>query len=119
MRSGSPPPVGAAYFGWDIARDVVLTPGSTSSHAAGYGLDGWGGLHPFGGAAAPNSAPYWKRWDIAKRVKLPDGSGGYVLDGWGGLHPFGVGTSSPPRAITDTAYWPNWNIARGFRSVLE
>ena len=33
----------------------------------------------------------------------------YVLDGWGGVHPAG---SSP--ALTNTAYWNGWDIARGF-----
>ena len=111
----APAPAGAAYFGWDIAKDVVLLPGSSASHAAGYVLDGWGGLHQFGGAPAVNGAAYWAGWSIAKRVRLlPDGSGGYVLDGWGGLHGFGVGINPPPRAISDTAFWPNWSIARDF-----
>jgi len=111
----APQAVGAAYFGWDIARDVVLLPGSTATHAAGYVLDGWGALHPFGGALPIAGGPYWKAWDIATKVNLlPDGSGGYVMDGWGGLHPFAVGTSAPPRGITDGAYWPHWSIARDF-----
>ena len=111
----APAPVGAAYLGWDIARDLVLRPGSTSSAASGYVLDGYGGLHPFGGAPAVTGAAYWQGFDIAKRVKiLPDGSGGYVLDGWGGLHPFAVGTNAAPRAISDAAYWPGWNVAQDF-----
>jgi HYDIN/CFA65/VesB family protein len=111
----APVAAGAAYFGWDIARDIVLLPGLTASDARGYVLDGWGALHPFGGAPPVTGAAYWPRWDIAKRVKLlPDGSGGYVLDGWGGLHPFGVGNNAPPRGIADTAYWPGWSIARDF-----
>jgi hypothetical protein len=111
----APPAIGAPYFGWDIARDVVLLPGSSSTTASGYVLDGWGGLHPFGIAPAVTGAPYWPAFDIAKRVKLlPDGSGGYVLDGYGGLHPFGVGTNAAPRAITDAAYWSGWNIAHDF-----
>jgi hypothetical protein len=111
----APAPTGAAYFGWDIARDVVLLPGSTSKAASGYVLDGWGGLHPFGVAPAPVGAAYWPNFDIAKRVKLlPDGSGGYVLDGWGGLHPFAVGTNAAPRGVTDSAYWPRWDIAADF-----
>ena len=105
---------GAAYFGWDIARDVVLLPGSTSRAAAGYTLDGYGGLHAFGGAPVANGGPYWPGWDIAKKVKLlPDGTGGYVLDGYGALHPFAVGNNVAPRSVT-TAYWSGWNIARDF-----
>jgi len=34
-------------------------------------------------------------------------SGAYTLDGWGGLHAAG---GSP--AMTDSAYWPGWKIAR-------
>src|SRR5256714_4650741 len=83
----APAPTGAAYFGWDIAKDVVLLPGSSASHAAGYGLDGWGGLPQFGGAPAVNGAAYWAGWSIAKRVRLlPDGSGGLGLHRWGGPH---------------------------------
>jgi chitodextrinase len=32
----------------------------------------------------------------------------YVLDGFGGLHPYGAAS-----AVSVTAYWPGWNIARG------
>jgi hypothetical protein len=38
-----------------------------------------------------------------------------VLDGFGGLHPFhptGDGSAIPP-AITPSAYWKGWDIARG------
>ena len=53
-----PPAVtGAAYWpGWDIARGVIFLPGSAS---AGYTLDGYGGLHAFGGAAEVTNHPYW------------------------------------------------------------
>lgn len=111
----APAPAGAAYFGWDIARDVVVMPGSSSRSAGGYVLDGYGGLHPFGGAPAVHGGGYWPGWDIARKVKLlPDGTGGYVMDSWGGLHPFAVATNPLPRTITDAAYWPNWKIARDF-----
>jgi hypothetical protein len=60
-----PAPLGTAYWsGWDIARGMWLLPGSAS---AGYTLDGWGGLHPFGGAPAVGSA-YWPGRDIAKSI---------------------------------------------------
>jgi hypothetical protein len=105
--------VQAAYFGWDIARDLVLLPTATAAAPAGYTLDGWGGIHPFGAAAPVTGAAYWPNWDIAKRlVLLSDGSGGYVLDGWGGLHPFAIGSNPLPPAVANNAYWPNWNIAR-------
>src|ERR1035437_2364939 len=76
-----------------------------------YVLDGWGGLHPFGGAPAVSGTAYWQGWDIARGIALDPcagQSGGYVLDGWGGLHPFG---SAP--AGSGTAYWQGWDIARG------
>lgn len=110
--TAGPAPASAYWRGWDIARDIVLLPGSTASAPQGYVLDGFGGIHPFGGAPATVGTPYWKGWDIAKRmVLLSDGSGGYVLDGWGGLHPFAVGNNPMPPAVT-TAYWRGWNIAR-------
>jgi hypothetical protein len=31
----------------------------------GYTLDGYGGVHPFGGAPALDNHPYWGGWDIA------------------------------------------------------
>ena len=43
---------------------------------------------------------------------MSDGTGGYVLDGYGGVHPFAIGSNAPPPAISNTAYWKNWNIAR-------
>jgi hypothetical protein len=102
-----------AYFGFDIARDVAMLPGSTMTQPAGYTLDGWGGLHPFGNAPATHGGGYWPNWDIAKRLALlSDGTGGYILDGWGGLHPFAVGNNPMPPAIRNAGYWPNWNIAR-------
>lgn len=114
-----PGPADAAYFGFDIARDIALMPGSTSAGASGYVLDGWGGLHPFhAGGAAPQLAatrgtPYWKNWDIAKRIVIVNsGEGGYVLDGWGGLHAFGIGTQPAPPSDPNHAFWPNWSIAR-------
>ncbi len=42
----------AYWSGWDIARGVVLVPGSTTQ---GYVADGWGGMHPFGNAPAVTS----------------------------------------------------------------
>ena len=107
-------PTGFGYWpNWDIARDLVLLPAATASQPQGYTMDGFGGLHPFGGAPAPHFSAYWPNWDIAKRmVLLGDGTGGYVMDGFGGLHPFAVGSNPMPPAITNFGYWPNWNIAR-------
>jgi hypothetical protein len=105
--------VPTAYYGWDIARDVVFLPTATGANPQGYTLDGWGGIHPFGGAPATRGGGYWPNFDIAKRfVLLSDGTGGYILDGWGGLHGFAVGSNPMPPAISNFGYWPNWNIAR-------
>jgi hypothetical protein len=77
--------------------------------ASGYVLDGWGGLHPFGGAPAGAGGPYWPGWDIARGVSVvPRGTNGFVVDGWGGLHPF-----NGAKLATGGPYWPGWDIARG------
>ncbi len=45
---------GAAYFGWNIARDITAWP-----DGKGYAvLDGFGGLHRFGSAKKPARTPY-------------------------------------------------------------
>jgi hypothetical protein len=80
--------------------------------ASGYVLDGWGGLHPFGGAPAAAASASWPGWDIARDVVARTGGGGWVLDGWGGLHPFG---GAP--GVTTTGAWPGADVAR--RIVLD
>ncbi|HLY50896.1 MAG TPA: DUF1906 domain-containing protein, partial [Solirubrobacteraceae bacterium] len=42
---------------------VVLIPGGSG---AGYSLDGFGGVHPFGGAPAVRASASWPGWDIAR-----------------------------------------------------
>ena len=80
---------------------------------AGYVLDGYGGVSPFGGAPAISpSPPYWSGWDIARSFVLTVNNpccSGYVLDGYGGIHPMG------PNAATAVAanYWNNLDVARG------
>jgi hypothetical protein len=99
--------------GWNIAHDIVLTPGN--GNHSGYVLDGYGGLHPFHPTADGSSMPpgiasaYWSGWDIARGVWLLPGSAtsGYTLDGYGGLHPFGTAP-----AVTISTYW-GFDIARG------
>ena len=80
-----------SWPGWDIARGVVLLPGSTYTNYRGYVLDGWGGLHPFGGAPEISGGPYWQGWDVARGVVMLPGSSsaGYVIDAFAGLHPYG------------------------------
>jgi Cysteine-rich secretory protein family len=82
------------------------------AHATASGgvvLDGYGGLHPFGGATISTAgAPYWSKWDIARSLRLQAGGpGGWVLDGFGGIHAFGGAPS-----IATPAYWSGWDIAR-------
>lgn len=79
---------------------------------AGYTLDGYGGVHAFGGATPINNEASWPGWDIARGITLsPNASktnpAGWTLDGFGGVHPFGTGA-----AIPNFADW-GWDIARG------
>lgn len=100
------------WQGWNIARALAQLPGG---QPGGYVLDGWGGLHPYGGALGAKTSAYWAGWDIARAVQvLPNGTGGYVLDGWGGLHPFAIGGNAMPPDAHTSAYWGGWDIARGF-----
>jgi uncharacterized protein YvpB len=115
---------------WDILRDIVLInptnpnpsaqPSSAEAKATyqawlqphgGVLLDGFGGLHPFGGMVLNQAgAPYWSNFDVARAAIIrADGTGGWILDDWGGIHAFGA---APP--ISTSAYWPNWFIARAF-----
>ncbi len=111
---GAPPLTDAPYFGFDIARDAVVT-ADPPAGPQGYILDGWGGLHEFGGAPPITNGPYFRGHDIAKRLAwLSDGKGGYLLDGWGGIHPFAVGGNPLPALMTNFAYFPNFSIARDF-----
>jgi hypothetical protein len=103
MPAGSGP-----RWGFNIARDLtVLGDG-------GYILDGYGGIHPFGGVPAVRSTFYLAGRDLARRIVLnPAGTGGYVLDAYGGFHPFAVGAAAMPPTPNPIAYWPGWDIARG------
>jgi Cysteine-rich secretory protein family len=77
--------------------------------SGGVALDGYGGIHPFGGVVVSTAgAPYWAGWDIARSLRLEAGGlGGWVLDGFGGIHSFGAAP-----VITSPAYWSGWDIAR-------
>lgn len=114
---------------WDILRDIVLVnptnpapsaqPSSSSARAAynswsnphgGVILDGYGGLHPFGGMPLDTTGmAYFRNWDVVRALSLrPDGTGGWTLDGYGGIHAFGRAPG-----IATPAYW-GWDIARAF-----
>jgi uncharacterized protein YvpB len=92
----------------------VLSPAPLSARAAapqkgGLILDGWGGLHAFGGAVVnTGNAPSWAGWDIARAIAVrDDGTGGWTLDGWGGIHEWGAAAS-----ISSPAYTYGVDIAR-------
>jgi hypothetical protein len=114
--------VTAYWPGWDIARSVVLLPGSSATSYSGYVLDGFGGLHSFAGGRAsmpptPSFTAYWPGWDIARSVLMVPGSStnGYVVDGYGGFHFFG---SSPPASPMITPnYGTNAPLVRGAAAV--
>jgi hypothetical protein len=81
-----------------------------------YTLDGFGGIHADGVAAAASGAPYWKNFDIARAIAVftdGKGSGGYVMDAYGGLHPFAVGSCAAPASVSNESYWAGQNLARG------
>ena len=86
-----------------------MLPTSTAAKPAGYVMDAWGGLHPFGAAPKITQGGYWPGWDIARDVVAnPNGPGGWVLDGWGGIHPF----NGAPN-VAASGFWNGWDIARG------
>ena len=60
----------APYFGFDIARAVVLSNASTAARPQGWVLDGWGGLHAFGGAQDVAQGAYWPHFDIGVQLML-------------------------------------------------
>jgi len=61
--------VAAAYWsGHDIARSLWLLASSTLAAPAGYTLDGYGGVHPFGGAPALTGYDYWAGNDVAHNL---------------------------------------------------
>jgi hypothetical protein len=121
--SGMPQP----YFGWDITRDMELTPS-----LSGYFLmDGRGVLHMVGdatlGFAPPDPVdpvrfPYghlpWWGFDIARDLELVvdqdtgDIQGIVILDGYGGLHEIGtVGIQQHPPLYTYPSTSVYWDIA--------
>lgn len=90
----------SATTGGLARRDIALI-----AEPAGYVLDGYGGMHPFGGAPDPIGTGYWSGWDIARRVLVRSDGRGYVLDGYGGMHPFGVTGVGPPAGPSGGPYF--------------
>jgi outer membrane protein assembly factor BamB len=92
------------FPGFDIGRAIVAKPGTT----AGYVLDGWGGVHEFGGAPRESSSAYAPGMDLWRGAVLrPDGVSGWSVDAWGGIHSFGA---APP--ASSPFYAPGFAIIR-------
>jgi len=102
----------ASWPHWDIARDFDLFSNSTPTTAAGFTLDGFGGIHAFGFTpAAPISVGGYWGFDIARSIRLNPTSTtatpfGWTMEGSGGVRPFNDG-----QAVPQGPYWPNWDIA--------
>ena len=96
-----------ALGGGAPARDLTLVPES-----AGYTLDLYGGVHPYGGAPALVGGGYWPGWDIARAVAIGSDGNGVTLDGFGGVHPLSPVGTIPPAPPGGAAYWPGFDIAR-------
>jgi hypothetical protein len=72
-----------------------------STCTGGYVLDGYGGVHSYGAAAAVATTAYWGGWDIARGLTLVTNTSGYVLDGYGNVHPFAANGTPMPRALSN------------------
>lgn len=75
-------------WNWDIARGVALQ--CNDGQVAGYVVDGWGGVHPFGGAGPGTGAAYYPGWDITRGITVSAPNQGYTVDGWGESTPSAV-----------------------------
>jgi len=114
-NNSGPLSASASWPGWSIARTGHAQPGA-GAPLAGFVLDGYGGLHPYGVAGlsetSGGSGHYWGV-DVARDFAfLPDGTGGFVLDAYGGLHPFRVNGATGTLTAQGNSYWQNWDIAR-------
>jgi len=69
-------------------------------------LDGSGGIHPAGSAAAVRHDAYWPGQRLARGIG-GDASGGWVVDAYGGLHAYG---DAPARS--SSLYVPGQDLAR-------
>jgi hypothetical protein len=105
--------IGAWWPGWDAARDIVVTNWTTG---AGYVLDLFGGVQPFGGAVNAYGGPYQVGPDIARVLVVLSASNPLRLWSiWAGgqqgewaastaptVTAGGVGTLSPAATTTST-----------------
>lgn len=105
-------PPGAAWPGWDAARDLVVTDWSVP---AGYTLDLYGGIHPFGGNPIGYGEPYKKGADVGRKLAvLSAGDPWTFWEVWSHGEGFtwtastaptvvaGGDADSPPATVTDT-----------------
>src|SRR5256714_12166822 len=101
-RKACPGLVAALLLAGLVQLEMPTPANAAPSATGGVTLDGYGGIHPFGGLNLNTaSAPYWGGFDIARAVVLrQDGSGGWTLDGYGGIHAFGAAP-----AIPSPGYW--------------
>ena len=83
-----------------------------------YKMDGFGGVHPAGGAPSFSGGPYWPGWDVAKDLAVVSDwtgavQGYYVLDRLGGVHKVGSVSS-----FTGGPYF-GFDIARAVKVVYD
>lgn len=91
-----------------VSADATATYQAWLRPHGGVLLDGWGGVHVFGGMVLAPNYNYWPNWDVARALVVrSDAMGGWILDAWGGIHSFGIAPT-----IASPGYWPNWFIAR-------
>jgi hypothetical protein len=108
-----------------LVAAAVSVAGSALAQAGYYVLDGFGGVHAGGGAAAITPAPPYFGFDVARDLayvpygaaaRTAHGDGVLVLDGFGGVHAAGKlpGFAANPR----TPYF-GFNVARAiaYRNV--
>jgi hypothetical protein len=108
---GAPGVAISGYWpGWDIARKIVLKPGSASQ---GWVLDGHGALHSFAPAPAsfaPPPANFAYPTIPARDATVTADGGGQVVTGFGSVARLGADCISRQR-------WPGWDIVRGFAAT--
>ncbi len=78
--------------------DLHLTNGSVDG---GWILDGFGGMHAFGGATDIGSPPQYKDYDVWAKLHVVKG-GAYVIGRWGIIQPLGAPEGIPLTGLPDT-----------------
>lgn len=103
-------------LGFGFVALLLISSPSFSQTWPYYVLDGWGGVHAGGGAAAISPTSSYFGWDIAKAIdyfavansSTNYGHGILVLDGYGGVH---KGGKLSGQSVAASTYF-GWNIAR-------